>query len=469
MLTSRLVGVNEHACAAIVEEAAREQSIPGMAWAVLDRDGILAKGAIGAADIAHGVRASTDTLFRIASMTKSFTALGLLLLRDEGVLSLTDPLVRWVPEARALVSPTKDAPVLTLGMLASMGGGLVEDDPWADRQLAMEAEDFVQLLEGGIGFDRDPGVAFEYSNLGYALLGLAIERASGRSLPEFVSERILGPLGMTTATFAVDRAEVSRRAAGYSLVDGRPVEEPLLAHGAFGAMGGLAVSVEELARWVGLHLRAWPPRDDPEGGLVARATLREMATASRMVVPAKDKDPEVMAQGYGYGLMIVHHRSLGRLVGHSGGLPGFGSRMEWDPVRGVGAVVVANRTYARLVQVARALLAEAASSIEPPVTVSAPLEAAIQAIGRALEDPSAIEGAVAPTYWLDRDDNRRPPDFAALVARLGRPAAVGAIAPEGRLRGKLSIQGEAASAVLEVLLEPSAPHRIQFVDVSVED
>jgi len=377
--------------------------------------------------------------------------------------------VRWVPEARALVSSTKDAPALTLGMLASMGGGLVEDDPWADRQLAMEAEDFVQLLEGGIGFDRDPGVAFEYSNLGYALLGLAIERASGRSLPELVSERILEPLGMTTATFAVDRAEVSRRAAGYSLIDGRPFEEPLLAHGAFGAMGGLAVSVEELARWVGLHLRAWPPRDDPEGGLVARATLREMATASRMVVPAKDQDPEVMAQGYGYGLMITHHRTLGRLVGHSGGLPGFGSRMEWDLVRGVGAVVVANRTYARVVQVARALVAEAASTIEVPVAVSPPLEAAVQAIGRSLADPSAIEGAVAPTYWLDRDDARRPPDFGALAARLGPPIAVGRVVPEGRLRGRLRVEGATSSAVLEVLLEPAPPHRIQFIAVTEAD
>ena len=116
----------------------------------------------------------------------------------------------------------------------------------------------------------------EYSNLGYALLGRIITNVSGRPYAETISSSLLKPLGMNVSGFVVDAAPPERRALGYRWEDDAWRLEPTMAHGAFGAMGGLQTSANDYAKWVTYLLSAWPPRDDADAGPVKRATVREL-------------------------------------------------------------------------------------------------------------------------------------------------------------------------------------------------
>ncbi|HET9527931.1 MAG TPA: serine hydrolase domain-containing protein, partial [Pyrinomonadaceae bacterium] len=120
-----------------------------------------------------------ETVFRIASMTKSFTAMAILKLRDEGKLSLDDPAARYVPELANLPYPTSDSPAITIRHLLTHSEGFPEDNPWGDRQLAQSDETMRAWMKSGIPFSTAPGTAFEYSNYGFAILGQVIAKASG--------------------------------------------------------------------------------------------------------------------------------------------------------------------------------------------------------------------------------------------------------------------------------------------------
>ena len=139
----------------------------------------------------------------------------------------------------------------------------------------------------------------------------------------------------------------ARLATGYRVTaDGTHVPEPLVAPGAYSAMGGLLSTVEDLARWVGGMTAAW--RDDAPPHPVDRWSLREMQEIARFVATetTTGTGAGTVAVGYGYGLQSMHHDVLGRIVAHSGGYPGFGSHMRWHPASGWGVVALGNATYA---------------------------------------------------------------------------------------------------------------------------
>src|SRR5207247_4867578 len=117
--------------------------------------------------------------------------------------------------------------------------GFPEDDPWGERQLARSYETMSAWMRAGIPFSNAPGVAYEYSNYGFAILGQVVERVSGRPYKDFVADNILKPLGMTSTTYDVENVPKDRIAYGYRWEGGdKPVLQPPLSHGAFGAMGG---------------------------------------------------------------------------------------------------------------------------------------------------------------------------------------------------------------------------------------
>ena len=103
-----------------------------------------------------------DTVFRIASMTKSFTAMAILKLRDEGKLSLDDPVERYVPELKALAYPTSDSPRTTIRHLLSHAAGFPEDNPWGDQQLSVADDQMSAMMRAGIPFSNAPGIAYAY-------------------------------------------------------------------------------------------------------------------------------------------------------------------------------------------------------------------------------------------------------------------------------------------------------------------
>ena len=163
----------------IFEDFALDAHIPGMVYGIVAGGRLAYVRGIGVQDLDSRRPVTADTLFRIASMTKAFTALTVLKLRDEGKLRLDALAETYVPELRRWKYPTADSPRIRVRELLNHAAGLVTDDPWGDRQTPLPESDFTALLRDGVAFARTPAMAYEYSNLGFALLGRVITNVSG--------------------------------------------------------------------------------------------------------------------------------------------------------------------------------------------------------------------------------------------------------------------------------------------------
>lgn len=458
----------------VAAHAAREH-IPGAAWAVVVDGEVAHVGTAGTRIAGAEAPVDGDTVFRIASMTKSFTAMAILVLRDEGRLSLDDPVERYLPELRALDYPTRDAPRLTLRHLLSHSAGFPEDNPWGDQQLAATEDEFTAMLLRGFPFSNAPGLAFEYSNLGFAILGRVVTRVAGMPYRDFVATRILKPLGMTSTTLEPLAVPPARLAHGYRWEDGGWKEEPPLPDGAFGAMGGMLTSVRDLARYVAAFLAAWPPRDEPESGPARRASLREMQQVWRgqpaTVSLAGSGGVRLSATGYGYGLRVGQTCDFDHVVWHSGGLPGFGSLMRWLPEYGVGFIAFGSRTYAGWGGVADEAMARLAATggLQPRLVGPSPaLVSAKNTVSRlfASWDDGVIGPAAAVNLFLDRSEERRRADFEALRERLGACRADESFEyVENALRGDWLLRCERGRARASVTLAPTRPPTIQYMEI----
>ncbi|MBL0914594.1 MAG: beta-lactamase family protein, partial [Sphingopyxis sp.] len=260
-----------------------DQHVPGVVYGVV-KDGKLAyvKG-LGVQTIDDKRPVTPDTLFRIASMTKAFTALSILKLRDDGKLRLDDLAEDYIPEMKRWTYPTKDSPRIRIRDLLQHVGGFVTDDPWGDRQQVLPQDEFTKMIAAGVPFSRVPQSQHEYSNFGYALLGRIVAKASGMAYTDYVQRTILTPLGMTSSGFDAPKAPKARYALGYRWENERWTAEPEMVDGAFNSMGGLQVSANDYAKWVAFLLSAWPARDDPDTGPVKRSTVREIAQGLNIV------------------------------------------------------------------------------------------------------------------------------------------------------------------------------------------
>ena len=449
------------ACAAF---AAREK-IPGLVAGVV-RDGALVHTTtVGLADIEGARPVTADTSFRIASMTKNMTALALLVLRDRGRLRLDAPLAEYVPQFTAVGLPTRDSRAVTVRELISHVAGFVTDDPWGDRVLGMTPAELDGLMAEGRLFARPPGLAFEYSNLGYALLGRVLTNVSGEPYQSFIGRTILAPLGMARTTFDAPAAAGANFAWGYRIDDGKWSRERIEPDGEVGAMGGLVTTVPDYARYVAFLLGAWPARDDPEAGPARRASVREMGlwhTPPFVPESVGGRAPEPSA--YGYGLVSSLHPTLGRRLHHSGGLPGYGSHVLMLPDRGWGVFAFANRTYAPMGR----LTLEIAEQLQAdwPARPSAPpspfLAAAVDAVVAAYRagDIAAAEGLLAVNFLLDTPAGQRNAEMAALKEKLGE-GSLEAIVPVHALAGRFTMVCARGRLTGTVVLSPDARPGIQ--------
>jgi CubicO group peptidase (beta-lactamase class C family) len=396
-------------------------------------------------------------------MTKSFTAAALLLLRDEGALRLDDPIAKHVPELTNLWPPTADSPEITLRHLMTMSAGLPEDDAWADRLLDVSDRELSDLLRAGATFGHPPGVVFEYSNLGWAMLGRAIANVTGAPPQGFIRERLLVPLGLASTNWDPPDGPAM---TGHRWQDEVWVEEPApLADGGFAPMGGLWSTVADVARWIAWMLDAFPPRNDPDDGPLSRASRREMQQAHHSWAPTEEDDPG----GYGYGLGVWVGSSLGHMVGHAGGLPGYGSHMRWLPERGAGAVVLANRTYPPTWELTFEILRtldERGAIPAREAQVSEALASACDGLVRLLRDwnDELADALFSANVFLDEDRDRRRGAAEGLVASIG-PFEAEAVGPVSDTRGTMSLRGERGTATVEVMLSPEVPPRILWYEV----
>jgi serine-type D-Ala-D-Ala carboxypeptidase/endopeptidase len=320
---------------------AEQNDVPGLTWGVVQRGGgLVHQGMAGVADVTSSRPVQADTRFRIASMTKAFTALTLFDLAAEGRLRLDDKVTVHLPETAGW------AGALTVTDLLHHMAGFVTDDPWGDRQTPLPEAQFTALLSLGVPFTRAPGIAHEYSNLGYAMLGRIIRNAGGQPFEAEIARRRFQPLGMTATGFDVASVPRAKLATGWRWEDGRWQAEPDMAPGAFGAMGGIITTAPDYARWIDHLLSAWPAQIGETGARVTVRSLLRGEGAPRRVQRPGGGPQCTIAVVYGGGLRVGDDCALGRVAFHGGGYPGYGSHMIIAPDRGWGVFVFTNRTYA---------------------------------------------------------------------------------------------------------------------------
>ena len=455
---------------AIFRRYMEEQHVPGLVYGIV-RDGqLVLVRPMGVQDLATKRPVTPDTLFRIASMSKAFTALAILKLRDAGRLSLDAPAETYVPEMRGWKYPTADSPKIRVRDLLSHAAGFVTDDPWGDRQTPMPEADFTRLLRAGVPFQRAPGTAYEYSNLGFAILGRIVTNVSGRPFEDYIQAEIMRPLGMAFTGYDYTKAPQERRALGYRWENGAWLREPDLARGAFGAMGGVQTSARDYARWIGLLLSAWPPRDGAETGPARRASVRELAQGldfPQLLRRPGGPDDCFQAMTYGMGLRVAADCSLGLSLAHGGGYPGYGSYMLLFPERGVGLFAFTNRTYggpAPAVWQAAAALQKAGWLPPPRAIPASPAVLAAYQSAKTIWRTGSIEaapGSLAMNFLMDRTAANWSADLARAKAEVGDCRTDGPITPAGALQAHFTWTCERGRIEGDFLLAPTNPPTIQ--------
>jgi CubicO group peptidase (beta-lactamase class C family) len=446
--------------------------IPGLVYGIVVDGQLVHVGTYGVQDLDSKRPVTRDSLFRIASMTKAFTALTVLKLRDDGRVRLDVPAADYVPELRALKYPTDDSPPIRVRDLLNHIAGFVTDDPWGDRQTPMPEADFTQLLRASVPFTSVPQTRFEYSNLGYALLGRIITNVSQRAYADTITDTLLQPLGMASSGFDVEQAPPARRALGYRWENDAWRIEPTLGPGVFGAMGGLQTSAPDYAKWVAYLLSAWPARNGADTGPVKRATVRELAQGSNFPRfsnrPARTGTPVCRRAGaYGMGMNAAMDCDLGFTLSHSGGYPGYGSHVMLLPDRGVGIFAFANRTYAgpssAVWDVAVALDKAGLLGKVRELPVSADLAQAYRTAGTmyAAGSVTGASGQLGMNFLLDRDEAGWTRELATLNSSVGDCDTTSPVEPTGALSGDFTWGCAHGRLRGSLSLTPTQPTRIQ--------
>ena len=299
---------------------------------IVVRDGKVVKSeSRGMANLEHGIAATADTHYRLASITKQFTAAAILELASDGKLSLDDSIRRWLPSLPSY------ADAITIRHVLTHSSGLIDYEdvipPGTTAQL--HDADVLRLLESQTSTYFAPGTSYRYSNTGYSLLSLIVEKASGHTFADFLRERIFMPLGMRTTVAHQDGVdEVEHRAYGYSRNGSTWVRTDQSLTSAVLGDGGIYTSANELVNW----LRAL------DAGKYAEA-----------MVPRVDTDKAGVK--YGFGWRISEHRGR-KIIWHTGETIGFRNALVRFPDEKLSVAVLTNRNEGEPVERALAIADE---------------------------------------------------------------------------------------------------------------
>jgi CubicO group peptidase (beta-lactamase class C family) len=293
-------------------------AVPGASVLVV-RDGLpVFRHAYGLSNLETRTAATPATNYRLASMTKQFTAASILLLAEDGRLTLDDPVRKWLPSLPAAANG------ITLKHLLTHTSGLIDYEdliPEGTTQQVHDA-DVLRLLEAENRTYFAPGTQYRYSNSGYSLLALIVGRSSGKDFATFLRERIFKPLSMqNTVAFEQGISTVANRAYGYSLVNNswKGTDQSLTS--AVLGDGGIYSSIDDLAKW--------------DAALYDNRLLRRESLRSAFAPATKTDDPAVQ---YGYGWRIS-----GEALWHSGETMGFRNVIVRYPTHHLSVVVLTNR------------------------------------------------------------------------------------------------------------------------------
>jgi CubicO group peptidase (beta-lactamase class C family) len=298
-----------------------EGAVPGASVLVI-RDGLpVIRRSVGLADLEGKVAATPATNYRLASMTKQFTAAAILLLAEDGRLSLADPVRKWLPTLPAA------ADGITIRHLLTHTSGLIDYEDVMEEGTTKQLHDadVLHLLESQNRTYFAPGTAYRYSNSGYSLLALIVGRASGSDFATFLRERIFRPLHMdNTVAFEEGISTVTNRAYGYSLVNNVWTRTDQSLTSAVLGDGGIYSSIDDLAKW--------------DAALYDNRLLRAESLRAAFTPATKTDDPAVQ---YGFGW-----RMTGDSLWHSGETMGFRNVIVRFPQHRLTVVVLTNRDAA---------------------------------------------------------------------------------------------------------------------------
>lgn len=295
----------------LIEREIARPEVPGLAVAVARHGEPLLREGGGMADVENEVLMTADSVVRIGSLTKQFTAVAVLRLAEQGTLAVDDPLARWL-EAR----PSEAVEGVTLRHLLNHTSGLPQDP--------VEGGDWIadSLAAPRVGA---PGERYAYSNLGYALLGRVLEAASGERFDRLLEDEVLSPAGLEATALCDERAIVPRRAQGYTWRGNRLLnDDPVRPSTALTYAGGLCSTVRDLLTWqLALH----------GGQVLSPAGYRTMLAVPTVADPA--------GTTYAAGLRIEAPREH-QVIHHSGAISGFLSELAYYPQAELAIAVIAN-------------------------------------------------------------------------------------------------------------------------------
>lgn len=454
----------------IYKDYAEKNHFPGYAFGIVLDGKLVYSGAGGYSDVENKIPATTQSMFRIASMSKSLTAMAIVKLRDEGKLKLDDPVYRYIPEMKGQ-KLSKDAPEITVKNLLTHSAGFPEDNPWGDRQLADTDAELIALIKKGISFSNAPGLSYEYSNLGFAMLGYIIKKVTGIPYSEYIAKNIFKPLNMNQAEWEYNKVPSAQFANGYRWINNSWRKETPLHDGVWGAMGGMITSIESFSKYVALHQSAWPVSNDAEKGPVKRSSIREMQQPWRFAsMNANYKYPSGRAcpttGAYAYGLRWTSDCEGRESVGHSGGLPGFGSNWMILQEYGLGVIYFGNVTYAptsvanTTVLDTLVRLAKLSPRQLPPSKI---LTQRRDELVKLLPDFSKAEasGIFADNFFSDYFTEQMKTEARSAFAKAGKIVSVEELVPENQLRGYFLMIGEKGKIRIGFTLTPENPALIQ--------
>jgi len=294
--------------------------VPGASLLVIKDGKPLVRRGYGLANLEKHEAATPETNYRLASVSKQFTAAAILLLAERGKLKLDDHVRHWIPELGA----THEA--ITIRQLLSHGGGLIDYEDLMPGNVTEQISDadVLRMLAAEPGSYFAPGTSYRYSNGGYVLLGLIVERASKQSLPDFLTQNIFRPLGMThTLLYVRGGPEVTHRAYGYSEENGHWMRTDQSPTSATRGDGGIYSSIDDMAKWDA----SWY-----DHRLLSNAS-RQLALAAQNKV---SDEPDVDAYGFGW-------RIHGDVRWHSGESMGFRNVIIRWPKQHLTVVLLSNR------------------------------------------------------------------------------------------------------------------------------
>ena len=323
--------------AALAEEALAEDGRGGLSFGIVDGANLVYAAGIGYADRERGIEATAEHVYRIGSITKQLTALALVQMSEAGTLRLTDPVERLLPEIRSVPGLPEGTPPPTLLQLATMTSGLAREPEHLPTYLVGPASQWADVTLRALGelrYDFPPDTRYQYSNIGYAILGVALERASGEPYMDYVRASILEPLSMSDTDFVPLARFENRIATGYDIEDGVvDYETPAWEHLGRGYKvpnGALYSTVADLARFVSFELGNGPE------SVLSKERLGELF--SRLSSAEAD-----LGAGYGLGLSATRRGEL-VFLGHGGSVAGYRAAAYFHRDSQSGVVVLRNVT-----------------------------------------------------------------------------------------------------------------------------